>query len=80
MLFSWYFKGFELLIRYLVKHPLGVDMVKLDLEEVDQEMAADEANHSAIETDALETVPANEAPKGASADDARTKENVVGDA
>ena len=80
VLFRWYFKGFELLIRYLVKHPLGVDMVKLDLEEVDQEMAADEANHSAIETDALETVPANEAPEGASADDARTEENVVGDA
>ena len=35
MLFSWYFKGFELLRRYLVKHPSGVDMAKLDLEEVD---------------------------------------------
>ena len=44
MLFSWYFKGFELLKWYLVKHPSGVDMTKLDLEEVDQEMAADEAN------------------------------------
>ena len=44
VLFSWYFKGFELLRRYLVKHPSGVDMGKLDLEEVDQEMAADEAN------------------------------------
>ena len=80
MLFSWYFKGFELLRRYLVKHPSGVDMAKLDLEEVDQEMSADEANHSATETDALKTVPANEAPEGASADDARTEENVVGDA
>ena len=37
MLFSWYFKGFELLRRYLVKHPSGVDMAKLDLKEVDQE-------------------------------------------
>ena len=80
VLFSWYFKGFELLRRYLVKHPSGVDMVKLDLEEVDQEMAADKANHSATETDALETVLANEAPEGAPADDARTEENVVGDA
>ena len=80
MLFSWYFKGFELLRRYLVKHPSGVDMAKLDLEEVDQEMAADEANHSTTETDAPETVPANEAPDGAPADDARTEENDVGDA
>ena len=72
MLFSWYFKGFELLRRYLVKHPSGVDMVKLDLEEVDQEIAADEANHSTTETDAPETVPANEAPEGALADDACT--------
>ena len=45
VLFSWYFKGFELLRRYLVKHPSGVDLGKLDLEEVDQEMAADEATH-----------------------------------
>ena len=72
MLFSWYFKGFELLRRYLVKHPSGVDMAKLDLEEVDQEIAADEANHSTTETDAPETVPANEAPEGALADDACT--------
>ena len=43
VLFSWYFKGFELLRRYLVKHPSGVDLGKLDLEEVDQEMATDEA-------------------------------------
>ena len=80
VLFSWYFKGFELLRRYLVKHPSGVDMGKLDLEEVDQEMAANEANHSAIETDALKSVPANEAPEGAPADNARAEENVVGDA
>ena len=80
VLFSWYFKGFELLRRYLVKHPSGIDMGKLDLEEVDQEMAADEANHSAIETDAPEIVPANEAPEGVPADDACTEENVVGDA
>ena len=55
-------------------------MVKLDLEEVDQEMAADEANHSATETDALETAPASEAPEGVPVDDARTEENAVGDA
>ena len=43
VLFNWYFKGFELLRRYLVKHPTGVDMESLDLEEVDKEMAIDEA-------------------------------------
>ena len=35
VLFSWYFKGFELLRRYLVKHHSGVDLGKLDLDEVD---------------------------------------------
>ena len=80
MLFSWYFKGYELLRRYLVKHPSGVDMAKLDLKEVDQEMAVDEANHSAIKINAPETAPASEAPEGVPADDARTEENAVGDA
>ena len=46
VLFSWYFKGFELLRRYLVKHPSGVDLQRLDLEVVDQEMTADEATQS----------------------------------
>ena len=35
VLFSWYFKGFELLRRYLVKHPTRVDLQNLDLEVVD---------------------------------------------
>ena len=26
VLFNWYFKGFELLRRYLVKHPTGVEL------------------------------------------------------
>ena len=42
MLFSWYYKGFELLRRFLVKHPTGVDLEELDLEVLDKEMAADE--------------------------------------
>ena len=46
ILFSWYFKGFELLMRYLIKHPTGVDLQNLDLEVVDQEMATDEAAQS----------------------------------
>ena len=81
VLFSWYFKGFKLLRRYLVKHPSSVDLGKLDLEEVDQEMAADEATHSsATETDAPESAPANEAPESAPADDARVDDNIVVDA
>ena len=81
VLFSWYFKGFELLRRYLVKHPSGVDLGKLDLEEVDQEMAADEATHSsATEIDAPESAPANEAPESAPTGDARANDYVVADA
>ena len=51
VLFSWYFKGFELLRRYLVKHPSGVSMESLDLEEVDKEMALDEAAQSSAPGD-----------------------------
>ena len=59
LLFSWYFKGFELLRRYFIKHPSAVDSEKLDLEEVDKELAVDKAaQSSAIETDALENAPA----------------------
>ena len=51
VLFNWYFKGFELLRRYLVKHPTGVHLQSLDLEVVDQEMAADEATQSSAPKD-----------------------------
>ena len=58
VLFSWYFKGFELLRRYFIKHPSGVDLEKLDLEEVDKEMATDDAaQSSAVETNAPENAP-----------------------
>ena len=58
MLFSQYYKGFELLHRYLVKHSSGVDLENLDLEEVDQEMAVDEASQSiAPASDALGDAP-----------------------
>ena len=58
VLFSWYFKGFELLRRYFMKHPSGVDLEKLYLEEVDKEMATNEAaQSSAVETNALENTP-----------------------
>ena len=56
VLFSWYFKGFELLRRYFIKHPSGVDLENLDLEEVNKEMAADEASNSTThDGDALES-------------------------
>ena len=66
VLFSWYFKGFELLKRYFIKHPSGVDLEKLDLEEVDKEMAADEAAQSSVaKNDAPENAPETD---GAAAD------------
>ena len=81
VLFCWYFKGFELLIRYLIKHPSGVDLGKLDLEEVDQEMAADEATHSSTtETDAPKNALANEAPKSAPVGVARADDDIIADA
>lgn len=42
-LFSWCFKGFELLRRYLAKHNPGIDLEGLDFEEVDKEIEVDEA-------------------------------------
>ena len=81
VLFNWYFKGFELLRRYLVKHPFGVDLGKLDLEEVDQEMAANEAAQcSATKTDALENALTNDALKSAPTDDTHTSDDIVADA
>ena len=46
VLFSWYFKGFELLRWYLAKHPVEMDLKNLELEEVDKEMVVDEASQS----------------------------------
>ena len=77
MLFSWYFKGFELLRRYLVKHPTGVDLPNLDLEVVNQEMTMDEAAQSlAPEGDALEKTPGDDALSS----DAPAIDDPVGDA
>ena len=56
MLFSWYYKRFKLLRQYFFKHPIRVDLENLDLEEVDKEMAANEASQStAPKGDALES-------------------------
>ena len=70
VLFSWYFKGFELLRRYLVKHPFGVDLQSLDLEVVDQEMVADEATQSsAPEEPAADQPDAQDASTAVAGDD-----------
>ena len=39
VLFSWYYKGVELLWCFLVMHPTGVDLEELDLEAMDKEVA-----------------------------------------
>ena len=43
VLFSWYYKEFELLRRFLVNHPTDIDLEELDFEVVDKEMAIDKA-------------------------------------
>ena len=73
VLFSWYFKGFKLLRRYLVKHPSGVDLQSLDLEVVDQEMVVDEATQSsAPEEPATNQTNAQDASAAFTGNDATT--------
>ena len=56
MQFKQYFKGFELLHRWMIKHhSLVVDFSNLDLEVVDIEILADEANEREGETIAENT-------------------------
>ena len=50
ILFQWYFKGFELLRRYMIKHGSGVDLENLDFEAVDREMEEDEAAQTSAQT------------------------------
>ena len=50
ILFQWYFKGFELLRRYMIKHGSGVDLENLDFEVVDKEMEEDEAAQASAQT------------------------------
>lgn len=66
VLFSWYFKGFELLRRYLTKHNLEVNLENLDFKEVDKEIKAGEvakATAAIVEGDAPEAK--DEAPQSA---------------
>ena len=50
ILFQWYFKGFELLRRYLIRHGPGTDLEDLDFEAVDKEIEEDEAAQTATST------------------------------
>ena len=50
ILLQWYFKGFELLRRYLIKHGPGVNLEDLDFEAVDKEIAEDEAAQAVAST------------------------------
>ena len=46
ILFGWYFKGFELSRRYLVKHGPRVDLEDLDFEAIDKEIEAEEVTQA----------------------------------
>ena len=61
MLFSWYYKGFELLSWYMVKHPSGVNLEELDFKEVDKEMEVDKATQAAATLE--ENTPKSNDPK-----------------
>ena len=50
ILFQWYFKGFELLRRYMIKHSPGVDLENLDFEAVDKAMEEDEVAQASAQT------------------------------
>lgn len=68
LLFIWYYKGFELLRRYLVKHHSGINLEDLDFKKVDKEMEAEESSQSTATTE--ENVPKEDT---ANPEDAPTK-------
>ena len=63
ILFQWYFKGFELLRRYMIKHGSGVDLENLDFEAVDKEMEEDEAAQASAQMAASTGVEPSQADK-----------------
>ena len=63
ILFQWYFKGFELLRRYMIKHGSGIDLENLDFEAVDKEMEEDEAAQALAQTAASTGVEPSQADK-----------------
>ena len=48
ILFSLYYKGFELLRRYLVKHGPEMDLKDLDFEAIDKEIEDDKVARAAV--------------------------------
>ena len=52
ILFQWYFKAFELLRRYLIKHGPSMDLEDLDFKAVNKEIEEDEAAQTVASTDA----------------------------
>ena len=63
ILFQWYFKGFELLRRYMIKHGLGTDLEDLDFEAVDKEIEEDEATQASAQTAASTGVEPSQADR-----------------
>ena len=63
ILFQWYFKGFELLRRYMIKHSPGVDLENLYFEAVDKGMKEDEAAQALAQTAASTGVEPSQADK-----------------
>ena len=61
ILFQRYFKGFELLRRYMIKHGPGVDLENLDFEAVDKAMEEDEAAQASAQTAASTGVEPSQA-------------------
>ena len=50
ILFQWYFKGFELLKRYMIKHGPSMDLENLDFEADDKEIEEDEVAQVSTQT------------------------------
>ena len=63
ILFQWYFKSFELLRRYMIKHDPGMDLENLDFEVVDKEMEEDETAQVSAQTVASTGVEPSQADK-----------------
>ena len=57
IMFQWYFEGFELLRRYLIKHGPGLDLEELDFEVVDKKIKANEAAQVTQATTSTSTIP-----------------------
>ena len=63
ILFQWYFKGFELLRQYMIKHGSGVDLENLDFEAIDKEMEEDEGAQASAQTTASTGVEPSQADR-----------------